>query len=198
MGCDLTDKCWWQLCFKLQVADVDSQLHHAPGAPILLGVAASLGKVFKMMTEAHVPLVVVESLSCVQLFATPWAAESEASLSFTVSRGLLKLMFIESVMPSNHFILYRPFLLLSSIFPSTRVFSSELALCIRWLKCWSVRFSISPSNEYSGLISFRIDWFEPLAIQVTLRSLLQQPQFESINCLVLSLLCGPTLTFLDN
>ena len=148
------------------------------------------------MTEAQVPLV-VESLSCVQLFATPWAAESQASLSFTVSRGLLKLMFIESVMPSNHFILYRPFLL-SSIFPSIRVFSSELALCIRWLKCWSVSFSISPSNEYSGLISFRIDWFEPLAIQVTLRSLLQQPQFESINYLALSLLCGPTLTFLDD
>ena len=101
----------------------------------------------------------------VRLFATPWTAARQASLSFTNSRNLLKLMPIESVMPSNHFILCHP-LLLPSIFPSTRVFSHESALCIRWPKYWS----ISPSNEYSGLISFRIDWFDLLAVQGTLKS----------------------------
>ena len=98
---------------------------------------------------------VVQSLHCVQLFATPWTATCQASLSFTISWRLLKLMSIESVMPCNHLILCRPLLLLPSVFPSIRVFSSELALHIRWPKYWS--FSISPSSEYSGLISFRID-----------------------------------------
>ena len=104
----------------------------------------------------------VQSLSRVQLFATPWTEANQASLSITNSQSLLKLMSIESVMPSNHLILCRP-LLLPSIFPSIRVFSSESVLCIRWPKYWSFSFSISPSNEYSGLISFRIDWFDLLA-----------------------------------
>ena len=110
-------------------------------------------------------------LSHVQVFVTPWTAARQASLSFTISWNLLKLMSIESVMPSNHLILCRPLLLLPSIFPSIRVFSNESALCIRWSKHWS--FSISPSNEYSGLFSFRMDWLDLLAVQGTLKSLLQ-------------------------
>ena len=102
----------------------------------------------------------------------PWTAAHQASMFFTISRSLLKLMSIESVMPSNHLILCRP-LLLPSVFPTIRVFSNESALHIKWPKYWSSGFSISPSNEYSGLISFRIDWFDILAIQGTLNSLLQ-------------------------
>ena len=117
--------------------------------------------------------VVVQSLSHVQLFATPWTAARQASLAFTSSLSLLKLMSIESVTPSNHLILCRPLLLLPSIFPSIRVFSNESALRIRWLKYWSFSFSISPSNEYSGLISFRMDCFDLLAVQGTLKHLLQ-------------------------
>ena len=115
--------------------------------------------------------VVVLPPSCVRLFVTPWSAACQASLSFTISWSLLKLMFIESVMLSNHLVLCHPLLLMPSIFPSIRVFSNELAFCIRWSKYWS--FSISLSNEYSGLISFRIDWFDLLAVQGTLKSLLQ-------------------------
>ena len=106
-----------------------------------------------------------------QLFAAPWTAAHQASLSFAISQSLFKLMSIESMMPSNHLILCRPLLLLPSIFPSSRVFSNESALCIRWPKYWS--FSISPSSEYSGLISFGIDGFDLLAVQGTLKSLLQ-------------------------
>ena len=116
--------------------------------------------------------VVVQSLTHVRLSVTPWTATHQASLSSNISWSLLKLMSIESVMPSNHLILCCP-LLLPSIFPRIRVFSSELALCIRWPKNWSFSFKISSSNEYSGLISFRIDWFELLAVQGTLKSLLQ-------------------------
>ena len=112
------------------------------------------------------------SQSVVSDSATPWTAACQASLSFTNSRSLLKLMAIESVIPSNHLILCHPLLLLPSIFPSIRVFSKESVL-IRWPKYWSFSFSISPSNEYSGLISFRIDWFDLLAVQGTLKSLLQ-------------------------
>ena len=114
--------------------------------------------------------VVVQSLSCDQLFVTPWAAACQASLFFTISRSLLKLMSIELVMPSNHLIFCHPLLFLSSVFPSIRVFSNELALRIRWPKYWSFSFSISPSNEYSGLISFKIDRFDLLAVQGTLKS----------------------------
>ena len=115
-------------------------------------------------------MVVVQLLSSVRLFEAPWTAARQASLSITFSLSLLKLMSIKSVMPSNHLTLCRPLLLLPSVFPSIRVFSNESALCIRWPKYWSFSFSISPSNEYSGLISFRIDWFD-LAVQGTLKSL---------------------------
>ena len=109
-------------------------------------------------------------LSRVQLFATPWTAACQASLAITNSWSLLKLMSIELVMPSNHLILCHPLLLLPSIFPSIRVFSSESVLRIRWAKYWSFSLSISPSNEYSGLISFRIDWLDLFAVQGTLKS----------------------------
>ena len=112
-------------------------------------------------------------LSRVWLFVTPWTAARQASLSITNSWSLLKRMYIESVMPSNHLILCRPLLLPPSIFPSMRVFSNESILCIRWPKHWSFSFNISPSNEYSGLISFRMDWWDLLAVQGTLKSLLQ-------------------------
>ena len=118
-----------------------------------------------------VPSCSVQSLSHVRLFATPWTAPCQASLSIPNSRSLLKLMSIESVMPSNHLILCHPLLLQPSIFPSIRVFSNESVLHIRWSKYWS--FSISPSNEYSGLIFFRMDWLDLLAVQGTLKSLLQ-------------------------
>ena len=115
----------------------------------------------------------VQSLSRVQLFATPWTAARQASLSITNSQSLLKLMSIELVMPSNHLILCRPLLLSPSIFPSIRVFSNESTLHIRWPTYWSFHFSISPSNEHPGLISFRMDWFDLLAVQGTLKSLVQ-------------------------
>ena len=114
----------------------------------------------------------VQSLSCVWLFVTPWTAAHQASLSITNFQSLSKPMSIESVMPSNHLILCRP-LLLSSIFPSIRVFSSELALWIRWPKYWSFSFNMSPTNEHPGLISFRMDWLDLLAVHGTLKSLLQ-------------------------
>ena len=114
---------------------------------------------------------------------TPWTAACQASLSITISWSLLKLMFFESVMPRNHLILCHSLLLLPSIFPSIRVFSNESALCIRWPECWSFILSISPSNEYSGLISFRINWFDLLVVQGTLKSLLQYHSSKaSIQC----------------
>ena len=115
----------------------------------------------------------VQLLSHVRLFATPWTTARQASLSITNSRSLPKLISIESVMPSNHLILCRPLLLLPLILPSIRVFFSESVLRIRWPKYWSFSFTISPSNEYSGLISFRMDWLDLLAVQGTLKSLLQ-------------------------
>ena len=125
-----------------------------------------------MVMMAHSSVSSVQSLSRVQLFATPWTATRQASLSVTNSWSLLKLMSFRSVMPSNHLILCRTLFLLPSIFP-IRVFSSESVLHIRWPKYWSFSFSISPCNEYSGFISFRIDWFDLLTVQGTLRSLLQ-------------------------
>ena len=119
----------------------------------------------------------VQLLSCVQLFLTPWTAARQASLSITNSQSLLTLTAIVLVMPSNHLILCCPLLLLSSIFPSIGVFSNESVLHIRWPKYWS--FSISPSNVYSGLISFRIDWFDLVAIQETLKSLLQHHSLKA-------------------
>ena len=115
----------------------------------------------------------IQSLSCVRLFVTPWTAAHQASLSITNFQSLLKLMSVESVMPSNDLILSRPLPLLPSIFPSTGVFSNESTFYIRWPKYWSFSFSISPSNEQLGLISFRMDWLDLLAVQGTLKSLLQ-------------------------
>ena len=115
----------------------------------------------------------VQSLSHVQLFVTRWTAAHQASLSITNSQSSLKPMSIESVMPSNHLILCRPLLLLPSIFPRIRVFSSESALCVKWPKYWSFSLNISPSNEHPGLISFRMDWLDLLAVQGTLKSLIQ-------------------------
>ena len=133
-------------------------------------------------------LVFVQSITCVQLSATPWTAARQDSLSFTISQSLLKLMSIELVISSNHLILCHPLLLLPSTFPSIRVFSNESALHIRWPKYWSFTFRISPSNEYSGLISFRIDWLDLFAVQGTLKSLLQcHSSKASILCTQLSL-----------
>ena len=126
---------------------------------------------------------------------TPWTAAHQASLSITSSRSLVKLMSIESVMPSNHLILRRPLLLLPSIFPSIRVFSNQSVLRIRWPNYWSFSSSISPSNEYLGLISFRMDWLDLLAVQGTLsRVFSNKPQFKSTDSLALSFLYGPNLT----
>ena len=122
---------------------------------------------------AVVVLSSVQSLSCVRLFATPWIAARQASLSITNSWSLPELTSIELVMPSNHLIFGRPLLLLPSIFPSIRVYSNESALLIRWPKYWSFSFNISPSNEHPGLISFRTDWLDLLAVQGTLKNLLQ-------------------------
>ena len=125
-------------------------------------------------------IAVIQLPSHVWFSATLWTAAHQASLSFTISQSLLKFMCIESVMPSNHLILCLPLLLLSSVFPSIRVFSNESALCIRWSKYWS--FSISPSNDYSGLISFRIDWYDLVAVQGTFKRL---PQSHSSKASIL-------------
>ena len=131
--------------------------------------------------------------SCVWLFVTPWTTARQASLSITNSQSLPKLMSIESVMLATHLILCHPLFLLPSIFPSIRVFSNESALHMRWPKCWSFSFNISPSSEHPGLISFRMDWLDLLAVQGTLKSS-PTPQFKSINSLALSFLYCPTLT----
>ena len=137
----------------------------------------------------------VQLLSCVRLFATPWTAAHEASLFIANTQSFLKCMSIKLVMPSNHLILCRPLLLLPSIFSSISIFSSESVLHIRWPKYWG--FGISPSNEYSGMISFRIDWFDLLAVQGTLK-FSPTPQFKSINSSALSFLWGPTLISTDD
>ena len=130
----------------------------------------------------------VQLLSHVQFFATPWTAAWQTSLSITNSQSLLKLMCIDLVMPSNHLILCHPLLRLHSIFPSIRLFSKDSVLCIRWPKNWSFSFSMSPSNEYSGLIYLRIDWLDLLAVQGTLKNL---PWHHSSKA---CFLCSPTLT----
>ena len=134
----------------------------------------------------------VQSLCHVCLFATPWNAARQASQPITNSRSPPKLMSVEVVMPSNHLILCHPLLLLPSIFPSIRVFLNESVLCIRWSKYWSFSLSISPSNEYSGLISFKMNWLDLLAVQGTLKS--PTAQFKSINSLTFSFLYSPILT----
>ena len=135
-----------------------------------MGPGQSSWSVSPMDRYSKIKIVVVQLLSHVQLLATPWTAARQASLSFITSWSLLKLMSIESVMPSNHLMLCHPLLLLLSVFPSIRVFSNESALCLRWPKDWSFSFSI---NEYSGLISFRMDWFDLLVVQRSPKSLLQ-------------------------
>ena len=138
-------------------------------------------KVIKYCIENKISwacLLLLLSHSVMCYSATPWTAACRVSLSFTISRSLLKLTFIELMMPSNHLILCCPLLLLPSIVPSIRVFSSESVLHIRWPKYWSFSFNISPSNEYSGLISFRIDWFDLLAVKGTLKSLLQHHNWD--------------------
>ena len=132
----------------------------------------------KLLCIKYIVNFVVQTLSCVHLFVTPWTVALQAFLSFTICQSLLKLTSIESVMASNHLILCHPLLLLCSIF-SSRIFSSELALHIRWPKYWSFSFSISPSNEYSDLISFRMDWFDLLAVQGTLKSLVQHHSLKA-------------------
>ena len=133
-------------------------------------------------------------LSCVRLFVTPWIAARQASLSITNSRSSPKLMSIESVMPSSNLIFCHPLLLLLPIPPSFRVVSNESTLCMRWPKYWSYSFNISPFNEHPGLISFRMDWLDFLAVQGTLKSLLQHHSSKASNSSVLSFLYSPTLT----
>ena len=140
-----------------------------------------LNRLWLFFTDLQIPcmVVMVQWLSHIWLFAAPWTAAWQASLSFTISQSLLKLMSIGLVMPSNHLIPCHPLLLLSSIFPIIRVLSKHSALLIRWPKYWSFSFSISSSNEYSGLISFRNDWFDLLVVQVTLKSFLQHHSLKA-------------------
>ena len=147
------------------------------------------------MTEnLNTEITSVQSLSCVQLLATPWIAAHQASLFITNSRSLLKLTSIKSVMPSSHLILCRPLLLLPSIPPSIRVFSNKSTLHMRWPKYWSFSFSISPSNEDPGLISFRMYWLDLLAVGKDSQESAPTPQFKNINSSALSFLYSPTLT----
>ena len=157
-----------------------SQMHHMPKITKLH---------FNMFSS-------VQSLSRVRLFATPWTATHQASLSFTNSRSLPKLMSIEWVMPFNNLILCHPLLLLLSIFPSFRAFSNEWALCMRWPEYWSFSFSISPSHEHPGLISFRMDWLDLLAVEGTLKSPLQyhSSKGSTLQCSAFQLAFSPTLT----
>ena len=148
----------------------------------------------KIMASRPIQFSSVQSLSCVRLFATLWIAARQASLSITISRSPLRLTSIESVMPSSHLILCHPLFLLTPIPPSIKVFSNESTLHMRWPKYWSFSFSISPSKEHPGLISFRMDWLDLLAVQGTLKSLTPTPQFKSINSSVFSFLHSPTLT----
>ena len=142
--------------------------------------------------------IVFHLWSHVLFFASPWTVTCKVSLSSIVSWSLLKILFFELVMPSNHLMLCYPLLLLSSIFPSIRVFSNELTLCIRWPKPWSFSFSISLSNEYSGLISFRIDYFWSPCSPRDSQESSSAPQFKGINSSVFSLLYDPTLTSVHN
>ena len=157
---------------------------------------ASQSHLLKIADDSFLRFSSVQSLSHIQLFATPWNATCQASLSFTNSQSLFKLMFIESVMPFNQLILCCPLFLLPSIFPTIRVFSNESVLHIRWPKYWSFSFSISPFNEYSGLISFRIDWFDLLAGDSQESS--PTPQLKRVSSLVLNFLYDPTLTSLHD
>ena len=150
--------------------------------------------IFQCVSYMCVYISSVQSLSHVRLFATPWTITHQASLSITNSLSLLKVRSVESVMPSNHLFLCHPLLLLPSIFPSIRIFSIESVLCIRWPKYQSFSFSISPYNEYPGLISFRMNWLHLLAVQGTLKSLLQHHSSKASISSMLSFLYSPILT----
>ena len=147
---------------------------HSPGSPRWSSCCKAWPPVLTRLSPPHIWLLLFTRLVMLDSLRPPWTAARQAPLSFTISRSLLKLMSIESVMPSNHLILCRPLLLLPSVLPSIRVFSNESSLHIRWSKNWSFNFSISPSNEHPGLISFRMDWLDLFAVQGTLKSLLQQ------------------------
>ena len=164
----VTSTIWYNCLRKIEkLIWVDAE--YVPGFTELCRVVRDACRSAQGLDFPGGPMVVVQVLSHVQLFATPWTEAHQASMSFTISWGLLKYMSIESVMSSNHLVLCRPVLLLPTIFLSIRVFSNELAHHIRWPKYWSFNFSVSPSNAYSRLLSFRIDWFDPLAVQGTLR-----------------------------
>ena len=152
-------------CFFDDPADVGNLIS---GSPAFSKTSLNIWKftVHILLKPGLIQLNSVQSFSCLRLFVTPWTAARQASLSITNSQSLFKLMSIESVMPSNHLMLCRLLLLLPSIFPNIKVFFSESVLCIRWPKCWSFSFSISPFNEYSGLIYFRMDWFDLLAVHL--------------------------------
>ena len=180
---------------RMRASCVKLRLWTVPRHRYIMTHSLTEGQVARGSIDPQVLDFVVQSLSRVRLFVTPRTAEHQASLSFTISQSLLKLMSIESLLPSNHLILSRPLLFLSSIFPSFRIFSNESVLRIRWPECWSFSFTISPSNEYSGLTSFRMDWLDLLAVQGTLKSLLQHHSSKaSIRSSVLSFLYSPTLT----
>ena len=146
------------------------------------------------MAKIKDQFISVQSFNHVLLFVTPWTAACQDSLSITNSQSLPKLMPTESVMPSNHLSLCHPFLLIPSIFPSIRVFSKESDLCIRWPKYWSFSFNISPSNEHPGLIAFRMDWLDLLAVQGTLKSLLQHYSSKASILQHSAFFISPTLT----
>ena len=183
------------LCDPMDCSPLGSSVHGILQARILEWVAISFSRGSSSPRDwtwvSHTADSSVQPLSHVRLFATPWTAACQASLSNTNSRSPPKPMSIVSMMPSNHLILCCP--LLPSIFPSIRVFSNESALLIRWPKYWSFSFNISPSSEHPGLITFRMNWVDLLAVQGTLKSS-PTPQFKSINSLALSFLYSPTLT----
>ena len=183
-------KAYWEVWACIQAASTSSmrEFHRAVNGRTALFYSFWGWVCTYMCVWVFAYVAVVQSQSRVPLFATPWTVTHQTSLTFTISWSLLKLMPIESVIPSNNFVLCHPLLLLPSIFHSIRVFSNESALPIRWPKYWSFSFSIIPSSEYSGLISFRIDWLDLLAVQRTLKSLLQHHSSEaSIFCAQLSL-----------
>ena len=164
---------------------------------VVLGGGGEAGANLETSIDVYTLCVCVQSVSRVQLFETPWTAAYQASLFFAISQSLLKLMSIESMMPSNHLLLSCPLLHLPSIFASIRVFSDEPVFRIRWTVYWSFSFSITPSNEYSGLISFRIDWLDLLAVQGTPKSP-STSQFKNISSSLLNSLYSPTLTFIHD
>ena len=181
------------LNFKAQLVLLVAEPNHFNYAlTAIIGWCRQVSKSLTLLVD-DIARISVQSLIHVWLFATPWTAEHQASLSITNSWSLLRFMSIESVMPSNHLILCHPFLFLPSIFPNIRVFSSESVVCIRWPEYWNFRFSNNPFSEYSGLISLKINWFDLLAVQGTPKSLLQHHSSKACSSM-LSFLYSPALT----